>query len=504
MGILSYFLIAIYLFALLFLFIYGINCYVLLFLHRSHGRNAQQRTKELYEAFSVKVAREGLPRVTIQLPFFNEKYVVERLIKAVTEIEFAKELLEIQILDDSTDETVEIARACALKYRNQGFDIVIYHRDDREGYKAGALEAGLAQAKGEFIAIFDADFVPPREFLIKAIPYFSDPRVGMVQARWGHINRDYSLLTRAQSMGIDGHFGVEQPARAWSGLLMNFNGTAGIWRKKTIQDAGGWQHDTLTEDMDLSYRAQLRGWKLEFASALVCPAELPVQIHAFKTQQHRWAKGSIQTARKLMGRILRAKLPLFVKLEAALHLTHYLVHPLMLIVVLASLPMLFTQWFYVSLSYPLIFFTLIAMATCGPSSLYFYAQRFLYRDWLTNIKYLPLLVCLGTGIAVSNTKAIIEALGGKTGAFIRTPKYGIRFRAENWRKKIYRAPESLVSIFELLMGGYSLTALVLFLTLKKYFISPFLLIYTVGFFYVFVLSFSHSIRKGREAFHQDG
>jgi cellulose synthase/poly-beta-1,6-N-acetylglucosamine synthase-like glycosyltransferase len=377
------------------------------------------------------------------------------------------------------------------------------HRTDRKGYKAGALEAGLAQAKGEFIAIFDADFIPPPEFLGETLPYFVDPRVGMVQARWGHINHDYSLLTRIQSMGIDGHFGVEQPARSWGGLFMNFNGTAGIWRKKAIDDAGGWEHDTLTEDLDLSYRAQLKGWKLEFSPGMVCPAELPVHIHAFKAQQHRWAKGSIQVARKLLGRILRARIPLFVKLEAVLHLTHYLVHPMMLIVVLTSLPMLFTQWFYASLSYPIMFFSLITLATCGPSSLYFYSQRLLYRDWLKNIKYLPLLVCLGTGIAVSNTKAILEAFGKRTGAFIRTPKYDIWSRADNWRRKTYRSPESLLSILEFLMGCYALVALILFLTLRKYFISPFLVIYTLGFFSVFTLSMSHSIGGERRKFHQD-
>jgi cellulose synthase/poly-beta-1,6-N-acetylglucosamine synthase-like glycosyltransferase len=503
MEILSYLLIAVYLFALISLFTYGINCYILMLLHRFHRTKARQKEQECRKLFLANAAQKGLPRVTVQLPLFNERYVVERLLKGVTTTPYPKELLEIQVLDDSTDDTVEIVNNAVSDYRSQGFDIVHLHRNDRKGYKAGALEAGLAQAKGEFIAIFDADFIPPPEFLGETLPYFVDPRVGMVQARWGHINHDYSLLTRIQSMGIDGHFGVEQPARSWGGLFMNFNGTAGIWRKKAIDDAGGWEHDTLTEDLDLSYRAQLKGWKLEFSPGMVCPAELPVHIHAFKAQQHRWAKGSIQVARKLLGRILRARIPLFVKLEAVLHLTHYLVHPMMLIVVLTSLPMLFTQWFYASLSYPIMFFSLITLATCGPSSLYFYSQRLLYRDWLKNIKYLPLLVCLGTGIAVSNTKAILEAFGKRTGAFIRTPKYDIWSRADNWRRKTYRSPESLLSILEFLMGCYALVALILFLTLRKYFISPFLVIYTLGFFSVFTLSMSHSIGGERRKFHQD-
>jgi cellulose synthase/poly-beta-1,6-N-acetylglucosamine synthase-like glycosyltransferase len=498
MEILSYLLITIYLFSLMSLFTYGLNCYVLMFLYRIHRNKARIKELKQREFFFAKAAAEGLPRVTVQLPLFNERYVVVRLLEGVKGIHYPKERLEIQILDDSTDDTVHIAKNAAATYRRQGFDILHLHRSDRKGFKAGALEAGLAQAKGEFVAIFDADFIPPPDFLNKTLPYFVNPVVGMVQARWGHINHDYSLLTRVQSMGIDGHFGIEQPARAWSKLFMNFNGTAGIWRKKAIEDAGGWEHDTLTEDMDLSYRAQLKGWKLAFSPSLVCPAELPVHIHAFKAQQSRWAKGSIQTARKLLGRILRAKIPFFVKLEAVLHLTHYMVHPLMLIVVLTSLPMLFTQWFYASLSYPIIFFSLIALATCGPSSLYFYSQRLLYRDWLKNLLYLPLLVCLGTGIAVSNTRAIIEAFGKRTGAFIRTPKYDIRTRTDTWRKKIYRSPESFLSVLEFLMGCYSLAALILFLTLRKYFISPFLVIYTLGFFSVFAFSVFHSMRGEKE------
>jgi cellulose synthase/poly-beta-1,6-N-acetylglucosamine synthase-like glycosyltransferase len=504
MELLSYFLIVIYVISLLSLFTYGINCYVLLILHRFHRNKACLDEAKQRDLFLAKVAREGYPKVTIQLPIFNERYVAERLLKGVKGIIYPKELLEIQVLDDSTDDTVEIVENIVSNYRRQGFDMVQLHRIDRTGYKAGALEAGLAKAKGEFIAIFDADFVPPADFLDKTLPYFSDPQIGMVQSRWGHLNPDYSLLTRVQSMGIDGHFGVEQPARAWGRLFMNFNGTAGIWRKKTIEDAGGWEHDTLTEDMDLSYRAQLKGWRLAFSPSMVCPAELPVQIHAFKAQQHRWAKGSIQTARKLLGPIFRAKIPFFIKVEAFIHLTHYMVHPLMLIVVLTSLPMLFTQWFYASLSFPIIFFSLIALATCGPSTLYFYSQHTLYRNWWKNIKYLPLLVCLGTGIAVSNTRAILEAFGNETGAFIRTPKYDIKSRKDTWRKKIYRSPESLLSVLEFLMGCYSLLALILFLALRKYFISPFLVIYTLGFFSVFALSVSHSMgRRKRDLFQDD-
>jgi cellulose synthase/poly-beta-1,6-N-acetylglucosamine synthase-like glycosyltransferase len=380
MWIVEYLLLAIYLLALFSLFAYGINCYFLMIYYRTHCGHALRHGQDVKRRFYEGLSHEGWPQVTIQLPIFNERYVVERLIQSVCRIDYPRELLEIQVLDDSTDDTVEIARAVVEKAKALGFDVVYLHRQERTGYKAGALREGLASAKGEFVAIFDADFVPTPDFLKETVPYFIEPDVGMVQTRWGHLNFNYSMLTRAQSMGIDGHFGVEQPARAWGGLFMNFNGTAGIWRKRAIEDAGGWQADTLTEDLDLSYRAQLKGWKMTFAPGVVCPAELPVVINAFKSQQHRWAKGSIQTAMKNVGKILRAEVPLLVKIQSFLHLTHYLVHPLMIIVVVTSIPMLYTRWFFVSLSYPLIVFVLFCLATFGPSAMYVFSQRILYPE----------------------------------------------------------------------------------------------------------------------------
>ena len=317
----------------------------------------------------------------------------------------------------------------------------------------------------------------------------------MLQARWGHINSDYSLLTRAQSIGIDGHFGVEQAARAWSGLFMNFNGTAGIWRRETIEDAGGWQADTLTEDLDLSYRAQLKGWTLKFVTEVVCPAEVPVTINAFKSQQHRWAKGSIQTAKKNLGKLFKSDIPLLVKIQAFLHLTHYMVHPMMLLVVLTSIPMLYSQWFFDSLSLPIMLFTLLCLATCGPSSMYVFSQRILYRDWKTRIKFMPFLMCLGTGIAINNTKAVLEALFNIRSGFVRTPKYGIKKPQDTWRGKHYSIPLNAISILEFVLGLYSLSGLLMFLLFSKYLVSPFLLIYTAGFFYVFFLSVKHGYGK---------
>ena len=487
----------IYLLALVSLFIYGMNCYLLMIFYFLKSPKARRQHQEIKKDFFRNVPPKSWPSVTIQLPVFNERYVVKRLIQSVCRFDYPKELLEIQILDDSTDDTADIAKTAIAEIRRQGFDIGYIHRDDRIGFKAGALKEGLKTAKGELVAIFDADFIPHPSFLKETIPYFAHPEIGMLQTRWGHINSDYSLLTKAQSMGIDGHFGVEQAARAWSGFFMNFNGTAGIWRKTTIEDAGGWQADTLTEDLDLSYRAQLKGWKLKFVSDVVCPAEIPVTINAFKSQQHRWAKGSIQTAKKNLGRLFKSDLSPLVKFQAFMHLTHYMVHPMMLLVVLTSIPMLYSQWFFDSLAYPIMIFTLLCLATCGPSSMYLFSQRVLYQDWKSRIKVLPFLMCLGTGIAVNNTKAVLEAFLNIESGFIRTPKYGIKKREDSWKSKHYSIPLNTISILEFFLGLYSLSGLILFLLFSKYLVSPFLLIYTSGFFYVFFLSVKHGYGKSQ-------
>jgi len=494
---LQYVYLIVYLFALLALFCYGLNCYFLMTYYRLNYGRALREHKEIRNRFHQNLPSRGWPRVTIQLPIYNERYVVERLIESVCRLDYPRHLLEIQVLDDSTDDTINIARFCAEKMKARGFDIVCLHRKDRTGYKAGALKAGLKVAKGDLVAIFDADFVPDRTFLMETIPYFTNPHVGMLQTRWGHLNSDYSMLTRAQSIGIDGHFSVEQASRAWGGLFMNFNGTAGIWRKKAIEDAGGWQADTLTEDLDLSYRAQLKGWKLTFAPGVVCPAEVPVTITAFKSQQHRWAKGSIQTAKKNLGKLFKSDVSVLVKIQAFLHLTHYMVHPMMMLVVLTSIPMLYTQWFFNHLAYPVMVYTLLSLATFGPTSMYLFSQRILYKDWKSRIKYLPFLMCIGTGIAVNNTKAVLEALFDIQSSFIRTPKYGIKHKQDRWKGKRYTIPMNSTSILEFILGLYSLTGLILFLFLSKYLVSPFLMIYTAGFFSVFFLSIKQSFAKTR-------
>ena len=485
----------IYLFALVSLFTYGMNCYLLMIFYRLRRPRARQEHAAIKKHFYQNLAASGWPKVTIQLPIFNERYVVERLIQSVCDFDYPRELLEIQILDDSTDDTADIATAVAARMQAMGFDIQYIHRDHRTGFKAGALKYGLKTAKGELIGIFDADFIPGANFLKETVPYFTNPQIGMLQTRWGHINSDYSILTRAQSIGIDGHFGVEQASRAWSGFFMNFNGTAGVWRKSTIIDAGGWQADTLTEDLDLSYRAQLKGWKLKFVTDVVCPAEVPVTINAFKSQQHRWAKGSIQTAKKNLGQLFKSDLSLLIKIQAFLHLTHYMVHPMMLLVVLTSIPMLYSQWFFDNLAFPIMIFTLLCLATCGPSTMYLFSQRILYRDWKTRIKFLPFLMCLGTGIAVNNTRAVLEAFFNIKSGFVRTPKYGIKKQKDSWQGKRYSIPLNAISILEFTLGVYSLAGLLMFLLFSKYLVSPFLLIYTLGFFYVFFLSVKHGYGK---------
>jgi len=485
----------IYLFALVSLFTYGMNCYLLMIFYRLKRPKARQEHAAIKKHFYQHVAAGDWPKVTIQLPIFNERYVVERLIQSVCDFDYPRELLEIQILDDSTDDTADIATAVAARMQARGFDVQYIQRDHRTGFKAGALKNGLKTAKGELIGIFDADFIPGVDFLKETVPYFTHPEIGMLQTRWGHINSDYSMLTRAQSIGIDGHFGVEQASRAWSGFFMNFNGTAGVWRKSTIIDAGGWQADTLTEDLDLSYRAQLKGWKLKFVTDVVCPAEVPVTINAFKSQQHRWAKGSIQTAKKNLGQLFKSDLPLLIKIQAFLHLTHYMVHPMMLLVVLTSIPMLYSQWFFDTLAFPIMIFTLLCLATCGPSTMYLFSQRILYRDWKSRIKFLPFLMCLGTGIAVNNTKAVLEAFLNIKSGFVRTPKYGIKKQKDSWQGKRYSIPLNAISILEFTLGVYSLAGLLMFLLFSKYLVSPFLLIYTLGFFYVFFLSVKHGYGK---------
>jgi cellulose synthase/poly-beta-1,6-N-acetylglucosamine synthase-like glycosyltransferase len=463
--------------------VYGGHRYVMAFLYFKHKYNDPD----------VRAFEGPLPRVTVQLPIYNEMYVCERLISSVCAIEYPRELLEIQVLDDSTDETTHIAAAAVEHWRQRGVDIHYVHRTNRRGYKAGALEEGLAIARGQLIAVFDADFVPDPDFLRRTVPHFSEPKVGMVQVRWGHLNRTYSALTQAQSIMLDGHFMIEHTARNRSGRFFNFNGTAGIWRREAILDAGGWAHDTLTEDLDLSYRAQLRGWQFVFLPHVVSPAEVPVEMNAFKSQQHRWAKGSIQTAKKLLPEILRSRLPLEVKVEAFFHLTNNLAYLLMVVISILmpiSVVVRYSHGWYGVL---LLDFPFFIAATLSVSGFYIASQREVGMGWWQRLRYLPFLMALGIGLSINNSRAVIEALFNHQSEFKRTPKHGVIQKgakgAHRWEQLRYRGSwAGLQPFLELALGLYLSYAVWYVIDRGIWASLPFLVLSQVGFLYVGLMS----------------
>ncbi|MEM1414252.1 MAG: glycosyltransferase family 2 protein [Myxococcota bacterium] len=477
--------IVLYLIALTILGIYGAHRGALLMLYLRHRKNALTPDREF--------APEELPTITVQLPMFNEMYVAERLLDGVAEIDYPKHKLEIQVLDDSTDETQQIARAKVDELQERGFDAVYIHRgEDRTGYKAGALENGLRTAKGELIAVFDADFVPRPDIFHGLVHYFTDPKVGMAQARWGHLNRDYSVLTKCQSMMLDGHFIIEHIARNRSGRFFNFNGTAGMWRKATIIDAGGWEHDTVTEDMDLSFRAQMKGWKFVYNPDALAPAELPCEMNSFKTQQYRWAKGSAQTTKKLLATVLKAKLPFKVKLELVFHLTNNFAYLFLVMLALLQLPNMLIRRHMENPELLLLDVPLFA-ATCGSICVfYLVTHRALYGNLWDAIKRLPLMMALGIGLSVNNARAVLEGLFGQDNTFVRTPKHGVKGRADTWKKKKYRSRFPVHSIIELGLGVYFVVTIGLAVVTGSWITIPFLVLFMVGFLYVGALSiFQH-------------
>jgi cellulose synthase/poly-beta-1,6-N-acetylglucosamine synthase-like glycosyltransferase len=435
----SYFLV------LVILAIFGLHRYVMVYLYYRH-RDRRAVPQAL---------PERLPRVTVQLPLYNEMYVTERLLESVSQIRYPRELLEIQVLDDSTDETCAIAAAAVERYRSEGFDVHYIHRADRRGFKAGALEHGLSTATGEFVLVFDADFIAPADILEKTLGHFVDPKVGMVQVRWGHINRDYSLLTQVQSILLDGHFILEHGGRNRGARFFNFNGTAGVWRREVIKDAGGWQHDTLTEDLDLSYRAQSRGWRFVYLQDVVSPAEIPVEMNAFKSQQHRWAKGSIQTCKKLLPQILASPLPLSVKVEAAFHLTANFAYPLMVILTLLMFPAMVIRYNMGWYEMMFVDVPLFLGATLSVCSFYLVSQREIFGDaWKRRLKYVPAVLSMGIGLSVNNAKAVIEAVLGQESPFTRTPKYRVESAGDDWKQRRYRGNLTFVPYVELALGLY--------------------------------------------------
>ncbi|MGA8153849.1 MAG: cellulose synthase family protein [Terriglobales bacterium] len=452
---------------------YGAHRYVLVYLYY---KNKDKRTTEPAAHFA------DLPRVTVQLPIFNEQFVVERLLDAVSRLDYPLDKLDVQVLDDSTDETMAVARGLVNHYAAQGFPITYHHRRNREGFKAGALAEGLKTAQGELVAIFDADFVPPKDFLLRTVHHFTDPKIGMVQTRWTHINRHYSFLTEVEAILLDGHFVLEHSGRARSNVFFNFNGTAGVWRRQAIDDAGGWQHDTLTEDTDLSYRAQLKGWKFVYLQDVECPAELPVEMTAFKTQQARWAKGLIQTSKKILPRVLRSKERFHVKLEAWYHLTANLSYPLMIVLSVLLLPAMIIRFYQGWFQMLYIDLPLFLASTFSISSFYLVSQRELFPGkWYRSLVYLPFLMALGIGLTVTNTRAVLEALMGKETAFARTPKYRVESRTDKVQAGSYRRGLGWVPWVELLIGGYFAMTVYYAVENENYITVPFLILFVVGY-----------------------
>ena len=437
----------------------------------------------------------GEPTITIQLPIYNEKYVATRLVDAVCRQDYPKDKMRIMVLDDSDDNTVETISNTVKKYQNLGFDIEHVRRGTRNGYKAGALKHAMKSTTSEFVAIFDADFIPPTWYLKKAMPHFTTSNIGLVQCRWGHINENYSALTQAQALNLDFHFLIEQKAKSNSKLFMNFNGTAGIWRKECIDDAGGWHTATLVEDLDLSYRAQMKGWKCLFLPDIVVDAELPVQMNGAKRQQFRWAKGSIQCAVKLLGDILlKRKISFDAKLQAFIQLTRHIVFPLMLIQFL-TLPILLASEVNLYIVSFLPALTLATYLAMGPGAYLLVIHKMYKNKWKIHAKALPYLLVYSIGMSVNNTVAVFDGIFGKKNEFLRTPKYGIITNDDDWRDKAYNLPFSKTTLLEMFFAVYGILGIFIAIFSNNPIFVPIIALQAVGFFYISWLSFSHTRYK---------
>jgi cellulose synthase/poly-beta-1,6-N-acetylglucosamine synthase-like glycosyltransferase len=483
---------------------YGIHRYQLVWLYFRNKKNATK-----WDEPAARYAMSELPFVTVQLPIFNEQFVVDRLIEAVCRLEYPRDRFEIQLLDDSTDETVGVASAIVERYA-QGFagldsqPIVYLHRTNRYGYKAGALDEGLKVARGQLIAIFDADFVPAPDWMMKVVHHFAEPGIGMVQTRWTHLNRNYSFMTQVEAILLDGHFVLEHGGRSRAGVFFNFNGTAGMWRREAITSAGGWQHDTLTEDTDLSYRSQMAGWKFKYLQDVECPAELPIEMTAFKTQQARWAKGLIQTGKKILPRVMKSDAPWHTKLEAWYHLTANLSYPLMIVLSVLLMPAMIIRSWQGYLQMALIDLPLFVASTMSLSTFYLVSQKELFpKTWWKTIPYVPFLMALGVGLTITNAWAVLQALFGIKTAFARTPKYRVKKKGEASQAKVYRKRLGIVPWIEMAIGCYFAWTVWYAATTENYLTIPFLVLFVFGYWYTGLLSllqgrFERSARQSTE------
>lgn len=464
------------------LFLFGLHGFVMMYYHRKYGHKNPVPDSEF----------KPDKLVTIQLPLYNEMYVIERLINSVCEIDYPKDKMEIQVLDDSTDETTTIVAKIVEEKKKLGFDISHIRRGSREGYKAGALKEGMKIAKGEFIAIFDADFIPQKEFLKKTLSYFTDDKVGMVQSRWEHLNGDYSIITKAQALALDGHFVIEQTVRNKSGFFINFNGTGGVWRKKCIEDAGNWHADTLTEDLDLSYRAQLIGWRFVFLKDFTSPAELPSEINALKAQQFRWTKGAVETAKKILPLVWKSKVPLRVKLQSTFHLTNNLVFPFILLAAILNVPLIFIKN---SGAHEIYFamMSLFVLAFVSSFLFYLYSQKDIHTDWRKRIVLFPLFMAGSMGLAVNNSRAVFEGLMNRKSEFVRTPKFKQESDKDSFIGNKYLNKKLGLSVFvEAVLAVYCFIGVLSSIYFMELASIPFQVLFTLGFSFIAYTSIKHA------------
>ncbi len=467
------------------IFVFGLHGFIMIFYYNKY-KNVKHIPQKEFVPSSL---------VTIQLPLYNELYVVERIINSVCEIDYPQNLMEIQVLDDSTDETVDIVAKIVAEKQKDGFDIKHIRRANRQGFKAGALKEGMKTAKGEYIAIFDADFVPQKEFLKKTLSFFNDEKVGMVQTRWEHINGDYSILTKAQALALDGHFVIEQAVRNKAGFFINFNGTGGIWKRACIEDAGNWEADTLTEDLDLSYRAQLNGWRFVFLKDFTSPAELPSEINALKNQQFRWTKGAIETAKTILPLVWKSKIPFRVKLQGTFHLTNNIVFPFILLVAILNVPLIFIknsgphQVYFAIMS-------IFVLAFISSFLMYLYAQKDIRDDWRKKIVLFPLFMAGSMGFAVNNSRAVFEGLLNRKSEFVRTPKFKVVDNKDSWIGKRYNSKKlGLSVIVELIMAIYCLVGVASSIYFLEIAALPFQILFFLGFAFVSLTSIKHAYSK---------